>query len=228
MARACCVWCSCGSLVVQVVVFSGVGYCVLLLLCSGAGSCWFLAFDHAHGLKIYKSTATQPVIDNSEILIPGIFLDSDSLKYGIWSIIGHQDVNPEEVEFPEALISHGLRAQFLRGEVALNIDLKEEELKKINVRKTKKPSGILGEICLYQLGRADEITNSWVHSIEVFNLNSSDLRFSQHRSEIYRLLGEKENQSYFEMSSRLGYNIQRFYDKKNSATITKNSAMRVR
>ncbi|MFN5541861.1 MAG: immunity 26/phosphotriesterase HocA family protein [Betaproteobacteria bacterium] len=165
-------------------------------------------------LEIYKSTATQPVIDNSEILIPGIFLDSDSLKYGIWSIIGHQDVNPEEVEFPEALISHGLRAQFLRGEVALNIDLKEEELKKINVSKTKKPSGILGEICLYQLGRADEITNSWVHSIEVFNLNSSDLRFSQHRSEIYRLLGEKENQSYFEMSSRLGYNIQRFYDKK--------------
>jgi hypothetical protein len=165
-------------------------------------------------LEIYKSTATQPVIDNSEILIPGIFLDSDSLKYGIWSIIGHQDVNPEEVEFPEALISHGLRAQFLRGEVALNIDLKEEELKKINVYQTKKPSGILGEICLYHLGRIDEINNSWVHSIEVFNLKSSDLRFTQHRSEIYHLLGEKENQSYFEMSSRLGYNIQRFYDKK--------------
>ncbi|AMS32695.1 hypothetical protein AEM42_10440 [Betaproteobacteria bacterium UKL13-2] len=165
-------------------------------------------------VEIYKSTALKPVINRSEILIPGIFLGSDCLESGTWSIIGHQDVNPQEVEFPEALIGHGLRAQFLRGELALNIDLKEEELKKINVYKTKKPSGILGEICLYQLGRADEITNSWVHSIEVFNLNSSDLRFSQHRSEIYRLLGEKENQSYFEMSSRLGYNIQRFYDKK--------------
>ena len=165
-------------------------------------------------LEIYKSTATQPVIDNSEILIPGIFLDSDSLKYGIWSIIGHQDVNPEEVEFPEALIAHGLHAQFLRGEVALNLNLKEEEIEKINVYQTKKPSHILGEICLYHLGRIDEINNSWVHSIEVFNLKSSDLRFTQHRSEIYHLLGEKENQSYFEMSSRLGYNIQRFYDKK--------------
>jgi hypothetical protein len=162
-------------------------------------------------VEIYKSTAKQPVIDNSEILIPGIFLDSDSLEYGIWSIIGHQDVNPEEVEFPEYLVGSGLRAKFVRGEISLNLDLRESDVDRVNVYGTKKSSATLGEICLYHLGRSHEINNPRLKNIELRSLKNSDLRFSQHRSEIYGFLGEDPNQSYYKMSTKFGYDIQRFY-----------------
>ena len=168
-------------------------------------------FNGSPLVEIYKSTAKQPVIDNSEILIPGIFLDSDSLKYGIWSIIGHQDVNPEEVEIPEYLVGSGLRAKFVRGEISLNLDLRESDVDRVNVYGTKKSSATLGEICLYHLGRSHEINNPRLKNIELRSLKNSDLRFSQHRSEIYGFLGEDPNQSYYKMSTKFGYDIQRFY-----------------
>jgi hypothetical protein len=60
----------------------------------------------------------------------------------------------------------------------------------------------------------DEINNPRLKDIELRSLKDSDLRFTKHRSEIYHLLGEDENQSYYEMSTRLGYDIQRFYSTK--------------
>ena len=165
-------------------------------------------------VEIYKSTAIQPIIDNSEILIPGIFIGSDCLESGTWSIIGHQDVNPQEVEFPEYLVGSGLRAKFVRGEISLNLDLRESDVDRVNVYGTKKSSATLGEICLYHLGRSHEINNPRLKNIELRSLKNSDLRFSQHRSEIYGFLGEDPNQSYYKMSTKFGYDIQRFYDNK--------------
>jgi hypothetical protein len=162
-------------------------------------------------VEIYKSTFPEPTANHSEILIPGVFIGSNSLESGEWSIIDHEDVDPKEVAFPESVVSRGLDAQFVRGEIALDIDLQKEELERINVYGTKKPSGILGEICLYYLGRSDEINNPRLRDIELRSLKDSDLRFTAYRSEIYRLLGEDENQSYYEMSTRLGYDIGRFY-----------------
>jgi hypothetical protein len=165
-------------------------------------------------VEIYKSTFSEPTANPSEVLIPGIFIDSSYLESGGWLIMAHENVDPKEVEFPESLVGRGLRAQFIRGEIALDIDLQREELQRINVYGTKKPSGILGEICLYYLGRAHEINNPRLKDIELRSLKDSDLRFTKHRSEIYHLLGEDENQSYYEMSTRLGYDIQRFYSTK--------------
>ena len=168
-------------------------------------------FNSSLLVEIYKSTFSEPTANRSEVLIPGVFIGSTFLESGEWSIMAHENVDPEEVEFPESLVAQGLRAQFIRGEIALDIDLKEEELQRLNVYRTKKPSGFLGEICLYYLGRADEINNPRLQDIELLSLKDSDLRFTKHRSEIYHLLGEDENQSYYEMSTRLGFDIGRFY-----------------
>lgn len=162
-------------------------------------------------VEIYKSTFREPTANHSEILIPGVFIDSYSLESGEWSIIDHKDVDPKEVAFPESLIARGIGAQFVRGEIALDIDLQNEELERFNVYGTKNPSGMLGQICLYYLGRADEINDPSLGDIEFLSLKDSDLRFTAYRSEIYGLLGEDENQSYYEMSTRLGYDIGRFY-----------------
>ncbi|MFN6471993.1 MAG: Imm26 family immunity protein [Nostoc sp. SerVER01] len=162
-------------------------------------------------VEVYKLTSSEPTLHRSEVLIPGVFVSSNSLESGEWSIIGHEDVSPTEVEFPEAMVAHGLRAQFVKGEIALDIDLKEEDLERLNVYRTKKPSALLGEISLYYLGRADEINNPRLRDIELRSLKDSDLRFTEYRSDIYLLLGKDENQSYYEMSNRLGYDIRRFY-----------------
>jgi hypothetical protein len=162
-------------------------------------------------VEIYKSTAVKTIADLSEILIPGIFIDTDYLEAGYWNIVNHKDVNPQEVEFPEYLVGSGLRAKFIRGEISLNLDLRESDVERVNVYGTKKSSATLGEICLYHLGRSHEINNPRLKNIELRSLKNSDLRFSQHRSEIYGFLGEDPNQSYDKMSTKFGYDIQRFY-----------------
>jgi hypothetical protein len=163
--------------------------------------------------EIYKQTFSEPTAERSEVLIPGIWTDSGSLKDGHWQIISHEEVDPTQVEFPEAFILYGARTiLFTRGEIEIPIEMTYEEYKQINVLKTKGASGWLGETCLYYLGRKDEINDPDLADVELRSLKHADLRFNDFRSEAYRRLGEDENISYFEMSLKHGHDIRRFYD----------------
>jgi len=162
-------------------------------------------------VEVYKETSQIPIASRSDVLIPGIFIDSHSLKSGDWIIVGHEDVDPTEVEFPEALLNQGRHPRFVKGEISLQISLSSEDLDRLHLYRTIEPSSILGDICLYYLGRPEEINNPRLQDIELRSLKHCDLRFTEYRSEIYQLLCEDENQSYYEMSTRLGYDIRRFY-----------------
>jgi Immunity protein 26/Double zinc ribbon len=168
-------------------------------------------FNGAILVETYRETFAEPTARLSEVLIPGTFVDTYALESGKWQVLGNVGVEPTRVEFPEALVGSGYRSQFLRGEVSLPLSLSGEDRDEINVLGTINPSGMLGDTCLYYLGRKDEITKRWVNGVETASLAHSDLRFSKYRSEVYRLLGEDEGQSYFEMAMRHGYDIRRFY-----------------
>jgi hypothetical protein len=43
-------------------------------------------------------------------------------------------------------------------------------------------------------------------------LERLDFRFSHLRRELYEKIRENENESYYEMSIRLGYDIRKFYN----------------
>ena len=163
-------------------------------------------------VEIYRETSENLVVNPSEILIPGIFIDPHFLNSGDWTVVDHADVDPAEVEFPEALFNVGRHPHFVRGEVLLAINLSSQDVDRINAYSTIKASSTLREICLYYLGRPKEINNPLLQDVEFRSLKNSDLRFSEDRSEIYRLLGEDDNQSYYEMSSRLGHDVRRFYN----------------
>lgn len=169
------------------------------------------SFPKALLVEIYETVSDSPrPADLTNRLIPGMFVTPGSFQNDQWQIVGHQDVNPETVEFPEALINKGRGAHFVRGEISLPIDLSFQQVQELNVYLTEHPSGRIGQICLYHLNRKEEI-NKPPKIIELSNLGRSDVRFTAYRHSIYHKLNEPEHQSYFEMALRLKYDLRRFY-----------------
>jgi hypothetical protein len=175
----------------------------------------FASFPRALLVDVYRpvfstSDVTEEDIASAEVLVPGLFVSIGCFESGVWHVVGHRDVDPATVEFPETLVNKGAKAYFVRGEVELPIEISFRRIREINAYKAEYPCGILGEVALYQLGRADEIDKPEV-AVRLRDLSRSDLRFSEYRGWIYEQLGE-EDQSYYQFSKRMGYDLSRFYD----------------
>jgi hypothetical protein len=67
----------------------------------------------------------------------------------------------------------------------------------------------LPKICLYHLGLKEFLTPAQQNTMTLERL---DFRFSHLRRELYEKIRENENESYYEMSIRLGYDIRKFYN----------------
>ncbi len=173
-----------------------------------------VSFPKALLIDVYRSVL--PALDAAgddvpaDVLIPGIFVSTGCFENGVWHVVGHRDVDPATVEFPEALVNRGPQATFVRGEVELPIEISFGRVREINAYKTEYPCGILGEIALCQLGRAAEIDKPEA-ALALRDLRRSDLRYSEHRHWIYEQLGEDEDQPYDRMARRMGHDLSRFY-----------------
>jgi len=159
-------------------------------------------------VEMYRKLSAAPGLSESEVLLNGVFVDARSLKRGLWKIIDHQEVDPTQIEFPEGLVATGRGASFQRGEINMPVALSGQDVSRIHVYPTQQSSLALADICLYYLGLKHLIEHEYR---DTKHLRYSDLRFSDHRSEIYQLLGEDESQTYYQMSTKLGYDITRFY-----------------
>lgn len=163
-------------------------------------------------IETYRQTSLEPIREvSSEVLIPGLFTDPRSLESGRWTVTGHRDVDPAEVDFPQALFLAGPDVHFVWGEINLPARLTYADFQRINIAHTIEPSGILGEICLYHLGRSGEIRNPALADVELRNLAHSDLRFSPYKKEVYAALDEDVRGSHYETALRLGHDLARFY-----------------
>ena len=174
------------------------------------------SFPKALLIEVYRPVfpaleVAEDHVASADVLIPGMYVSAGCLKHGGWHLIGHREVDPATVEFPETLINKGARAYFVRGEVQTQIDISFPETRKINAYKTEYPCGILGEIALYQLGRAYEMDKPEV-AVKLRDLARSDLRFSAYRSTIHEQLDGEDDESYHELSRRMGHDLSRFYD----------------
>lgn len=156
-----------------------------------------------------EAAATEIGAD-ADVLIPGMLVSQGCFKSGSWRVIGHRDADPATVEFPEALVHREGGTYVVRGEVRLPLDISFEKAREINAYTTEYPCGILDEIALYQLGRADEIGKPDA-AVKLRDLGRSDLRFSPHRAWVYERLGEDQDLSYHQLSKRRGHDLSRFY-----------------
>ncbi|MGF1485818.1 MAG: Imm26 family immunity protein [Prochloraceae cyanobacterium] len=164
-------------------------------------------------VEIYSELFDEPTPKQSSVLIPGIFFANDPERTSAWQLIGHQPINPLQVEFPETLPGVGAQDCLVRGEITLPLQRRKQRkyfpygLPEI-LPSLISPKAIVN-ISLYYLNLKHLITTQYP---EIHSLVDSDLRFSEHRSRVYQILDEEENQSYYEMSSKLGLDVTRFYE----------------
>lgn len=161
-------------------------------------------FDGCVLVEVCAVVAASPVFDPERLLIPGVFIDDEPLRDGRWQVVGNLAVDPLRVDFPEGVIVRDRSGCFHRGELALPVALTMEEVRDLDVFPTIKGSGALAGLCSHYLGLEQlESVHRW--------LDRSDLRFSEHRERIYRLLREDMAQSYATMAEKHGYDVTRFY-----------------
>jgi hypothetical protein len=165
-------------------------------------------YDGCLLVEVYKELSDNPNFLGQEKLIPGFFLMPDPIAEQDWLIIDHLEVDPQQVEFPETLSLYNGRQFFQRGEIRLPIPEKLDENDGWDIYPSITSPYALPKICLYYLGLREFLTPAQQNTM---NLERLDFRFSNRRSEIYKIIQEDENQSYYEIASRLGYDITRFY-----------------
>ena len=166
-------------------------------------------YDGTVLVEIYQELFEKPIFSNSEVLIPGFFLDPEPIKSGEWMIVEHKDIDYLQVEFPETLPLFNGQQSFQRGEIRLALTQTKEEDESWKIYPNIMSPYALPKICLYYLGLEEFLKPA---QLKTMNLKKTDLRFSEHRSEVYKMLGKDENQSYYEMSTQLGHDITRFYN----------------
>jgi hypothetical protein len=166
------------------------------------------SYDGCLLVEIYKELSDNPNFLGQEKLIPGFFLMPDPIAEQEWLIIDHLEVDPQQVEFPETIFLYNGRQVFQRGEIRLPIPEQLDENDGWDIYPSITSPYALPKICLYYLGLREFLTPVQQNTM---NLERLDFRFSNRRSEIYKIIQEDENQSYYEIASRLGYDITRFY-----------------
>lgn len=159
-------------------------------------------------VEIYEDLSADKNYKESKVLIPGVFIRTDLIKDKSWSIINYKKVEPTSVDFPESLTSAEKGSLFIKGEIKIPLSLTESDLRNLNVYSTVKSPYMLPNICLYYLNLKHLIDPEYA---ETSHLENSDLRFSKYRSKIYDMIGEDENQSYYYMALKFGYDLNRFY-----------------
>ena len=152
-------------------------------------------------VEVYRGSDAQPP-QGVDPLIPGVLVDSGGFDTDEWRISGSGVVDPTKVEFPQALTAYGSDPYFIRGEVKLPLKLSYPDMTRIKVYVAVTPSSWLANIAAKYLGAESS------H----IGLARSDLRFSEHRAEVYRGLDDDPNQPYFEFSKKQGFDLSRFYE----------------
>ena len=167
-------------------------------------------------VEVYKEVSDLPNFSSSEVLIPGFYLLPDPLKSGEWQIVGHQEIDPRLVEFPETLIrDHGFWC-LERGELRMTVTVDwGQERKSWHIFPTTMSPYSLANFCLYQLGYHDLLKPIAPKGLDYWSLKSIDVRYAEIRHEIYQMIGEDEKLSYYEISTQWGCNLITLYELTN-------------
>ena len=160
-------------------------------------------------VEIYRETTAEPTAQRSEVLIPGIYIDPEPLKDGAWSIIGHIDVDPQTVEFPESVNPFNTTINLTRGEVSLPLGPGIDEWRGISIPQAINSPYLLPDTCLFYLGQTDKIDP---RKLKAAQLTDRDLRFNERRTEVYEALGLAPEQPYYQFALQHGFDTARFYE----------------
>jgi hypothetical protein len=169
-----------------------------------------VGFGKAYLIEMYSQVVSGSSYSPSPVLIPGALIQPDMVGAG-WPFVAYRAVDPRTVGFPESIIGHMHpkgRAHFECGEISVPIPLTDQEFQDMEVRRTMRSGFLWPYVCLWALGRRDEIPSDYVAA----SLEWSDLRFSKYRDKIYKYLPFKPSMSYFEQQKQMGLNLDRLFE----------------
>jgi hypothetical protein len=171
---------------------------------------WFSGF---YLINVYRQISKNNILENSEIMYKGLFLHKSDINKSEFEILSHNKINVEEIEFPETIGNLEDGYFFQKGELIIpirNYTKKFEKDLKNGPLGSFKDIYSIGDSVLYAQNRKNEMQreyyDGWKHT-------PSDLRYYQKlRNEIYKLIKEDPNQSYYNMALKYGYDLKRLYE----------------
>lgn len=167
-------------------------------------------FSDCYLVAVYKDIADTPVLKSRDFIIPGSFIykssfnrkNEDSIK---WVYYDHEDINYQELEFPEYLISSNDKICLERGELSIPTSLTRAQYEnEFNITGSK-TGGINYSNALLLQGL----------SAYKKNIDYSDLRLlPELRKKLYEMIGENPDTPYYELALKHGKDLARFYQDK--------------
>lgn len=160
-------------------------------------------------LDVYGPATPEPVLEMSTRLVHGVWTDAYEFTDGKprWQSAGTRPVDPRDVEYPEWILNRG-KTTFERGEIRRTLPLPTSEIDKIECRQPFITLGRLAGICVNLIGRRELLGEEAI----LFELEGSiDLRYHPRRAEIYELMGEDPNRSYWDWATAEGLDPGRFW-----------------
>jgi hypothetical protein len=161
-------------------------------------------------IEMYSAISLTPAHVPSPVLVPGAFIESDSIG-SEWAAVGHHVVNPVDVEFPETLISSmhpDGDVAFECGEMRVPLPLDYDALDQVGEWSSRHSAFLWPYTCLRLLGRGDEVPGEYLAA----TLAGTDLRLSPFREEVYEYLPFPMRLPYFLKQQQLGLQFERLYE----------------
>lgn len=163
----------------------------------------------AHLVEMYSAITRDAAYEPSPIMIPGAIVSSDEMGTK-WPIIGRIEVDPQTVEFPEAVLGRmhpGGECAFYCGEMRVLLPLPLKTAEMISEFARTHSSMLWPFTCLRMLGREGEIPGDY----KMATLSGGDLRYSQYRNMIYEHLPFPVSLPHFEKQKAMGLHLERLY-----------------
>ena len=167
-------------------------------------------FSDCYLVAVYKDITDRPVLKSREFIIPGSFIYKSSFNRknedGIkWVYYDHEDINYQELEFPEYIVSSNDKICLQRGELSIPTSLTRTQYEnEFNITGSK-TGGInySNALLLQGLPAYKE------------RIDYSDLRLlPELRKKLYEMIGEDPDTPYYELALKHGKDLARFYQDK--------------
>ena len=167
-------------------------------------------FSDCYLVAVYKDIVDTPVLKSREFIIPGSFIykssfnrkNKDAME---WVYYDHEDINYQELEFPEYIVSSNDKICLQRGELSIPTGLTRTQYEnEFNITGSK-TGGINYSNALLLQGLPAYKKN----------IDYSDLRLlPELRKKLYEMIGEAPDTPYYELALKHGKDLARFYQDK--------------
>jgi hypothetical protein len=171
-------------------------------------------YNGCYIIDVYKQISKDMILKDKDKMFKGLIaLSGSDIKKSKYTIISHEEINVEEIEFPETVRGNSRSGYCLqRGEMKIFIN----DWKKIEVELENAPTGgfmdsySYGDSVLYFQNRKNEMQRKYSDDWKFY---PNDLRYyPELRNKIYKMIGEDTKQNYYKMALKYGFDLRKLYE----------------